>query len=50
MIISTLQIFTICFVDYSLFRVMDLMNYHSDQTAELQRNLYYSLDLCECYS
>ncbi|XP_034109359.1 DC-STAMP domain-containing protein 2-like [Drosophila albomicans] len=36
MIITSLQLFIICFVDVSLFWMLAIMSYHSHQTADLQ--------------
>ncbi|KRF97637.1 uncharacterized protein Dwil_GK16980 [Drosophila willistoni] len=40
LIITGFQLFTICFVDYSLYWMMALMSYHSHRTAELQPRPY----------
>ncbi|XP_034484169.1 DC-STAMP domain-containing protein 2-like [Drosophila innubila] len=40
LVITSLQIFIICFVDLSLFWMLAIMSYHSHQTAELQPPQY----------
>lgn len=40
MVITTCQLFTICFIDYSLYSLLNMMNYHTELTAELQRRIY----------
>ncbi|XP_032599000.2 DC-STAMP domain-containing protein 2 [Drosophila grimshawi] len=43
LIIASLQLFTICFVDHCLYSMLAMMAYQSHQTAELQPPVYTKL-------
>ncbi|KAH8371070.1 hypothetical protein KR093_006082, partial [Drosophila rubida] len=45
LIITTLQLFIICFVDVSLFWMLATMSYHSHQTADLQPPQYTKIQV-----
>nr|XP_044250458.1 DC-STAMP domain-containing protein 2 [Drosophila takahashii] len=43
LMITGIQLFSICFVDYSLYNMLTLMSYHGHMTAELQPPSYQKI-------